>query len=88
VTKEGDKYQVKSLYNFIHNIILPKVKETEEQRRIEEYWFKPYELRKNTPQQALVHLNSPLTRAYLYRIYENPDAIEDIRKYILKHYLS
>jgi hypothetical protein len=86
--KQGDKYQVKSLYNFIHNIILPKVKETEEQRRIEEYWFKPYEIRKITPQQALAHLNSPLTRAYLYRIYENPDAIEDMRKYILKHYLS
>jgi hypothetical protein len=83
VSKEGDKYQVKSLYNFIHKITLPKIKETEDQRRIEDYWFKPYEIRKITPQQALAHLNSPLTR-----IYENPDAIEDMRKYILKHYLS
>jgi hypothetical protein len=88
VTKEGDKYQVKSLYNFIHNIILAKGKDTKEQREIEKYWYKPYELRKITPQQALVHLNSPLIRAYLYRIYENPDAIEDMRKYILKYYLS
>jgi hypothetical protein len=88
VAKEGDKYQVRSLYNFVHNIILPKGKEYDEQRNIERYWFKLYEIRKITPQQALAHLNSPLTRAYLYRIYENPDVIEDMRKYILKHYLS
>jgi hypothetical protein len=87
VTKERDKYKVKSLYKYIHKIILPKVKETEEQRRIEEYWYKPYELRKITPQQALVHLKSPLVGAYLYRVYENTDAIEDMRKYLLQRLL-
>jgi transposase InsO family protein len=84
VAKKGDKYQVKSLYNFIHGII----EHNKERKKKEEYWYKPYELRKITPQQALAHLNSPLVQAYLYRIYENPDAIEDMRKYILKHYLS
>jgi hypothetical protein len=80
VAKEGDKYQVRSLYNFIKNIKPPK--EHAEQRRIENYWFKPYEIRRITPQQALAHLNSPLTQAYLYRIYEDPDATEKMRKYI------
>jgi transposase InsO family protein len=80
VLKEGDKYKVKSLYNFIHGI-----KEHDKERKKKEYWYKPYELRKITPQQALAHLNSPLARAYLYRVYENPDAIEDMRKYLFKH---
>jgi hypothetical protein len=82
--KEGDKYQVKSLYNFIHGI----EEHDRDRKKIEEYWYKPYEIRKITPQQALAHLNSPLVRAYLYRVYENPDAIEDMRKHILKYYLS
>jgi transposase InsO family protein len=82
VAKDGDKYQVKSLYNFIHKKKLPKGKEYDEQRRIENYWFKPYEIRRMTPPQALAHLNSPLTQAYLYRIYENPDAIKDMKNYI------
>jgi hypothetical protein len=42
VAKEGDKYQVRSLYNFIKNIKPPK--EHAEERRIEKYWFKPYEI--------------------------------------------
>jgi hypothetical protein len=82
VAKDGDKYQVKSLYNFIHNIILPKGREYEEQRRIEKHWFKPYEIRKLSPQKVLAHLNSPLTQAYVYRIHEDPDAIKDMRNYI------
>jgi hypothetical protein len=80
VAKDGDKYLVKSLYNFIKNIKPPK--ELVEQRRIENYWFKPYEIRRITPQQALAHLNSPLTQAYLYRIYENPYVIKDMKNYI------
>jgi hypothetical protein len=82
VAKDGDKYQVRSLYNFIHNIILPKTKKYKEQRDIEEHWFKPYEIRRFTPQQALAHLNSPLTQAYVYRIHGDPDAIKDMRNYI------
>jgi hypothetical protein len=74
VAKEGNKYKVKSLYNFIHG----------KKDKKEQQWYKPYEIRKIAPQQALVHLNSPLVQAYLYRVYENPDAIEDMRKYILK----
>jgi hypothetical protein len=80
VAKDGDKYQVRSLYNFIKNIKPPK--EHAEERRIENYWFKPYEIRKITPSQALAHLHSPLTQAYLYRIYEDPDAIKVMMNYI------
>jgi hypothetical protein len=81
--KDGDKYQVRSLYNFIHHITLPKkVKQYEEQRRIEEHWFKPYELRKLSRPQALAHLNSPLTQAYVYRVHEDPHATEDMKKFI------
>jgi hypothetical protein len=75
VLKEGDKYKLKSLYNFIRG-----------KKDEKPHWYKPYEVRKITPQQALEHLNSPLVRAYLYRVYENPDAIEDMRKY-LQHLL-
>jgi hypothetical protein len=82
VAKDGDKYQVRSLYNFIHNIKLPKGREFDEQRKIEEHWFKPYEIRKLSTQEALAHLNSPLTQAYVYRVHEDPVAIEDMRKYI------
>jgi hypothetical protein len=83
VEKDGDKYQVRSLYNFIHNIILPKkLKEYEEQREIEKHWFKPYEIRKLSIQEALAHLNSPLTKAYVYRIHEDPEAVNDMRKFI------
>jgi hypothetical protein len=83
VAKDGDKYQVRSLYNFIHNIILPKkLKEYEEQRNIEKHWFKPYEIRKLSIQEAFAHLNSPLTKAYVYRIHEDPEAVNDMRKYI------
>jgi hypothetical protein len=81
VAKEGDKYQVRALYNFIKNIKLPKTREYKEQREIENYWFKPYEIRKLSP-QALAHLNSPLTQAYVYRIHEDPDATEIMRKFI------
>jgi hypothetical protein len=82
VAKDGDKYQVRSLYNFIKNIKPPKEKEYKELRQIENYWFKPYEIRRITPSQALAHLNSPLTQAYLYRIYEDPDAIKVMKNYI------
>jgi hypothetical protein len=82
VAKEGDKYQVRTLYNFIKNIKPPK--EHAEQRRIENYWFKPYEIRRITPPQALAHLDSPLVQAYLYKIYENPDVIKDMKMYLLK----
>jgi hypothetical protein len=88
MTKDGDKYQVRSLYNFIKNIKLRKTQEDKEQREIENYWFKPYEIRKLSPPQALAHLNSPLTKAYVYRIHEDPDATEIMRQYILKHYSS
>jgi hypothetical protein len=71
VSKEGDKYQLKSLYNFIRG-----------KEETNPHWYKPYEIRKITLQQALMHLNSPLVHAYLYRVYENPDAIEDMRKYL------
>jgi hypothetical protein len=72
VTKEGDKYKLKSLYNFIR-----------EKNVIKRRWYKPYEIRKITPQQALEHLKSPLVWQYLYHLYEeNPDAIEDMRKYL------
>jgi hypothetical protein len=74
--KDRDKYKIKSLYNFIHG------KKDKKNR-----WYKPYELRKITSQQALEHLNSPLVRAYLYRVHETPDAVEDMRKYILQRLL-
>jgi hypothetical protein len=69
--KEFDKYQIKSLYNHIHNKNITKKR-----------WYKPYELRKITPQQTLEHLNSPLVKAYLYQVYETPDAVEDMKKYL------
>jgi hypothetical protein len=78
VSKDGDKYQVKSLYNFIHGI----KEHDKERKRKEEYWYKPYELRKITPKQALEHLNSPIVQGYLYHVYEDTDAIKDIRKYV------
>jgi hypothetical protein len=36
--KEGDKYKLKSLYNFIHEI-----------NKVKKRWYKPYELRKISP---------------------------------------
>jgi transposase InsO family protein len=75
VLKEGDKYKLKSLYNFIRG-----------KKDEKPHWYKPYEIRKITPQQALEHLKSPLVWEYLYRVYETPDAIEDMRKY-LQHLL-
>jgi hypothetical protein len=72
VTKDGDKYKLKSLYNFIR-----------EKNVVKRRWYKPYEIRKITPQQALEHLKSPLVWQYLYHLYEeNPDAIEAMRKYL------
>jgi hypothetical protein len=78
VSKEGDKYQVKSLYNFIHGI----EEHDKTKKEKENYWYKPYELRKITPKQALEHLNSPIVQGYLYHVYEDPDAIKDIKKRI------
>jgi hypothetical protein len=69
--KEGDKYKLKSLYNFIH-----------EKNIVKKRWYKPYELRKIAPRQALKHLNSPLVQAYLYQVYKTHDAVEDMKKYI------
>jgi transposase InsO family protein len=69
--KDGDKYKLTSLYNFIR-----------EKNVVKRRWYKPYEIRKITPQQALEHLKSPLVWEYLYHVYENPDAIEDMRKYL------
>jgi hypothetical protein len=69
--KEFDKYRIKSLYNYIHNKNITKKR-----------WYKPYELRKITPQPALEHLNSSLVQAYPYQVYETPDAVEDMKKYI------
>jgi hypothetical protein len=72
VSKDGDKYKLKSLYNFIR-----------EKNVVKRRWYKPYELRKITPQQALEHLKSPLVWQYLYHLYkENPDVIEAMRKYL------
>jgi hypothetical protein len=82
VAKDRDKYQVRSLYLFILNKPVPKEKEYKELRQIENYWFKPYEIRRITPSQALAHLHSPLTQAYLYRIYEDPNAIKVMKNYI------
>jgi hypothetical protein len=72
VSKVGDKYQIKSLYNFIHG----------KKDKKEQQWYKPYKIRKITPQQAFKHLNSPLVQAYLYHVYETIDAIEDMKKYL------
>jgi hypothetical protein len=71
VLKDGDKYKLKSLYNFIRG-----------KNVVKKRWYKPYEIRKITPQQALEHLKSPLVWQYLYHLYETPDAIEDMRKYL------
>jgi hypothetical protein len=76
VSKDGDKYKIKSLYNNIHQI-----------KKIISRWYKTYELRKFTPQQALEHLNSPLVQQYLFHKYDDPDAVEDMRKYILQRLL-
>jgi hypothetical protein len=39
VSKEGDKYELKSLYNFIHG-----------KKDTKPHWYKPYEIRKITSQ--------------------------------------
>jgi hypothetical protein len=69
--KDGDKYKLKSLYHFIH-----------ENNIVKKRWYKPYELRKITPSQALKHLNSPLVQEYLYQVYKTRDAVEDMKNYI------
>jgi hypothetical protein len=33
VSKEGDKYQVKALYNFIHKMIVPKEKRKKKEKK-------------------------------------------------------
>jgi hypothetical protein len=46
-------------------------------------WYKPYEVRKITPQQALEHLESPLVRQYIYHLYdEDVDGIEDMKAHL------
>jgi hypothetical protein len=70
--KEGDKYKIKSLYNFVHDRNIVK-------RR----WYKPYELRIISPQQALEHLKSPLVWQYLYHRYEEDiNGLEKVKKYL------
>jgi hypothetical protein len=73
--KDGNKYKLKSLYNFIHEI-----------NTVKKRWYKPYELRKITPQQAFKHLNSPLVQEYLYQVYKTRDAVEDMKKYIQQQF--
>jgi hypothetical protein len=71
--KEGDKYMLKSLYNFVHEI--NKVKRGR--------WYKPYEIRKITPQEALQHLESPLVSQFIYHLYEEDvDGIEEMKNYL------
>jgi hypothetical protein len=70
--KEGDKYKLKSLYNYVQG-----------KNKVKKRWYKPYELRKITPQQALEHLESPLVQQYLYHLYKGDiDGIEDIKEYL------
>jgi hypothetical protein len=71
LVKEDDKYKLKSQYYFIH-----------EKNTVKRRWYKPYEIRKITPQQALDHLNSPLVQQYLAQKYEDSNAVKDIRDYI------
>jgi hypothetical protein len=44
LVKDGDKYKIKSLYNFVHEI-----------NKVKKRWYKPYELRIISPRQALKH---------------------------------
>jgi hypothetical protein len=69
--KEGDKYKIKSLYNFVHEI-----------NKVKKRWYKPYELRAISPRQALKHLNSPLVWQYLRKQYGDIAGLEEVKKYL------
>jgi hypothetical protein len=72
LVKEGDKYKIKSLYNFVHDKNIVK-------RR----WYKPYELRIISPQQALEYLKSSLVWQYFYHRYnEDIHGLEKVKKYL------
>jgi hypothetical protein len=73
IKKDGDKYQVNSLYNFLHE-------EVEEEGEPKKLWYKPYELRSMTYGEAYEHLNSPLVQRYLTHIYGTPDVIKEYLK--------
>jgi hypothetical protein len=68
--KEGDKYRIKSLYNFVHEI-----------NKVKKQWFKPYELRAISPRQALKHLNSPLVWQYLRKQYGDIAGLEKVKEH-------
>jgi hypothetical protein len=74
--KDGDKYQVKSLYNHIHHEGEPK-----------KQWYKPYELRPMTYGEAYNHLNSPLVQQFLIHVYGTPNVIEEYLKTLFKQFL-
>jgi hypothetical protein len=70
--KEGDKYKLKSLYNYVHG-----------ENVVKKRGYKPYELRKITSRQALEHLESPLVQHYLYNLYKGDIVgIEDMKEYL------
>jgi hypothetical protein len=70
--KDGDKYKLKSLYNFVHEI-----------NKMKKRWYRPYEIRKISPQEALKHLESPLVWQYINHLYqEDVDGIEEMKDYL------
>jgi hypothetical protein len=75
INKEGDKYQINSLYNYIN-------KEGEPKKR----WYKPYELRSMTYEDLYEHLHSPLVQQYLLHIHK-PDVIEKYTKTLFQRFL-
>jgi hypothetical protein len=73
IEKDGDKYKVNSLYNIIHHINNPKKR-----------WYKPYELRPMTYEEAYNHLQSPLVQQFLSHVYESPNVTDEYLKTIFK----
>jgi hypothetical protein len=71
LAKEGDKYRIKSLYNFVHEI-----------NKVKKQWFKPYELRAISPRQALKHLNSPPVWQYLRKQYGDIAGLEKVKEHL------
>jgi hypothetical protein len=74
VNKEGDKYQVNSLYNYIRFKDKPKKPKEAEPKKL---WYKPYELRLLTKRQAYEHLHSPLVQHFLIHVYGTPNVIKE-----------
>jgi hypothetical protein len=71
MVKDGDKYMINSLYNVIHKIDPDMTR-----------WYKPYELRVISPQQALEHLEFPLVRQYISLRYQDKPGLEKVKKYL------